>query len=267
MEYLFPENSGSYRDFSSLKEFLDRAVAKFNTPSFIESDPLRIPHMYSRKEDIEIAAFFSALFSWGRRSVIVQKSQEFLELMDYDPYEFILNFTGKDLLRFSRFKHRTFLYDDTIFFLEVLQNVYRKEGGLCGLFQRYFQSCGDILESISLVRNYFYGFPHLKRSEKHFADPMAGSAAKRINMFLRWMVRKDNNNVDFGLWRVIPPQALYIPLDIHSGRVARKLGLLKRKVNDRKAVEELTRVLRIFDPLDPVKYDFALFGLGWYGNL
>jgi uncharacterized protein (TIGR02757 family) len=246
--------------FDELRELLDSRVDRYNGYDFIESDPVSIPHRFSAKEDIEIAGFLAATIAWGTRPGILRSANRLIQLMDEAPCDFILNHEKKDLERFRTFVHRTFNGTDCIFFLTALKEVYRKYGSMEMLFRESNRK--GIRSGISTFREAFLQTPHPARSEKHLSDPMKGSSAKRINMFLRWMVRNDNRGVDFGLWRSVSPAILICPLDIHSGSTARKLGLLERKSNDWKAAEELTARLREFDPEDPVKYDFALFGLG-----
>ncbi len=246
-----------------LKDFLEEKVLLYNNKRFIETDPVSIPHQFSKKEDIEIAGFLSATIAWGQRKTILRNARQLMKWMDDDPYNFILSFTEEDLKPFRNFVHRTFHADDCIFFLRSLKNIYEKKGGLSNLFaMKELNGNDQVKNSIVNVRNVFFELPHLKRNEKHFSDPSSGSAAKRLNMFLRWMVRKDHSGVDFGIWKDISPAYLICPLDVHSGRVARKLGLLKRKQNDWRTAIELTGNLKKMDPNDPVKYDFALFGLG-----
>lgn len=249
---------------NDIKDFLDEKYLQYNQPNFIENDPISIPHNFTKKEDIEIAAFLTATISWGQRITILKNANQLTEWMENKPHDFILNFTKKDLNRFKKFKHRTFNGIDCCYFMMSLQNIYRKHGGLENVFHLNKKLFGTnkIISAISEFRKIFFELPFPERTMKHVSDPNAGSATKRINMFLRWMVRKDNHGVDFGLWKNIPMSELYCPLDIHSGNVARKLNLLKRTTNDWKAVTELTENLRKFDPKDPIKYDFALFGLG-----
>lgn len=246
-----------------LKEFLDEKTENFNRPSFIKDDPISIPHRFSLKQDVEIAGFLTATISWGQRPVILKNASSLLMRMDNAPYAFIMNFSENDLLPFKNFVHRTFNGTDCSFFLKSLQNIYRHNQSLESLFLSSFkpQVHTDYRESINSFRKMFFSFPHPSRSGKHFANPEDGSAAKRINMFLRWMIRKDSAGVDFGIWN-LSPSFLTCPLDVHSGRVARRLNLLKRKQNDWTAAAELTNSLKKFDEFDPVKYDFALFGLG-----
>ncbi len=249
-------------DYMRLKEFLDEKERKYNHHDFIKGDPISIPHRFSRKEDIEISGFLTALISWGRRDLIIQSASRLMDLMDQQPYAFIMEAEPESFKRLSGFYYRTFQADDLFFLLEALRNIYQKNKGLEGLAVLGFQKQNLVRDAILSMREGLLKYPHLKRSEKHIADPATGSAAKRLNMFLRWMIRKDDNGVDFGLWNSIPSSALMCPLDLHSGSVARKLGLLTRKQNDWKAVEELTANLRKFDPDDPVRYDYALFGMG-----
>ncbi|MEJ2595668.1 MAG: TIGR02757 family protein [bacterium] len=246
----------------TLEEFLNGKVKRYNHRGFIEGDPVSIPHRFSRKEDIEISGFLTALISWGRRDIIVRSASDLMDRMEYQPYDFVMYAGSFELKRISGFYYRTFHADDLLFILEALRNIYQKKIGLEGLAATGFQNQKMVRDAIVSLREGLLKYPHLSRSEKHLANPATGSAAKRINMFLRWMVRKDDKGVDFGLWKSIPSSALMCPLDIHSGRVARKLGLLTRKQNDWKAVEELTANLRTFDPEDPVRYDYALFGMG-----
>jgi len=245
---------------SELKEFLDEKYEAFNRPNFIESDPISVPHQFSKKEDIEIAAFFTATFAWGQRPTIIRNGLRLMELMDNEPYDFIINHTESDLKVFKGFAHRTFQSTDAAFFIRSLKNIYTKKGGLEKVFNT--KPSEDMYSGLINFRKAFLGADTDHRTAKHIADVEKNSSAKRLNMFLRWMVRNDKRGVDFGIWKTIAPALLYCPLDLHSGRVARKLGLLKREQDDWKAVDELTKELRKLDPKDPVKYDFALYGLG-----
>jgi uncharacterized protein (TIGR02757 family) len=246
-----------------LFDFLEAKADQYNNPKFIESDPISIPHLFLRKEDIEIAAFFSATIAWGQRPIIIRNARRLMHLMDESPYEFITGAGPSDLARFSTFVHRTMNGDDVMFFVRSLQNIYRNYGGLENIFSHPVNEPGiGAKEGLQHFRRIFFSIPYPLHTSRHVADVVAGSAAKRLNMFLRWMVRKDKRGVDFGIWSGIEMSQLYCPLDVHSGQVARKLGLLVRRQNDWKAVEELTVALRTFDSADPVKYDFALFGLG-----
>lgn len=248
-------------NFSELKDFLDEKVLQYNTLDFIESDPVQIPHLFTQKEDIEIAGFLSATIAWGNRKMIIKNSHRMMELMGNTPYDFIMSHTENDLERLETFVHRTFNGQDFIGFIQALQNIYKIHGGLEAIFAKN-QETNSIQKSISEFKKIFFEIPHLTRTQKHISDPLNNSAAKRINMYLRWMVRQDNKGVDLGIWKSIPPSVLSCPLDVHSGNVARKLGILTRRQNDSKALAELDQKLRKLDPNDPVKYDFALFGLG-----
>ncbi len=245
-----------------LKNFLDEKYNQFNCVNFIEVDPISIPHLFSRKEDIEIAGFLSATIAWGQRPTIIRNANKLIELMDGEPYEFLTRTAIEDPERFESFVHRTFNGTDCFYFMNALSTIYREHGGLEKLFTDGFSIDGTVKSAIIHFRERFLSFEPQHRTEKHVANPETGSSAKRINMFLRWMIRPSGSGVDFGLWNSIPVSALMMPLDVHSGSVARKLGLLQRTQNDWQAVEELTTNLRIFDSADPVKYDFALFGLG-----
>jgi len=245
----------------SLKPFLEEKVRQYNQSYFIKEDPISVPHLFSRKEDIEIAGFLAATIAWGNRKTIIKNARELLRMMDDAPFDFITGFSENDLKPFLPFVHRTFNGDDCICFLHALKNIYLNHSGLESAF-----SGNDVKHAIINFRDVFFETPHLKRTEKHVANPDKKSSAKRINMFLRWMVRDDGRGVDFGIWKNLKPSMLMCPLDVHSGNVSRKLGLLARKQNDWQAVEELTANLRILDKTDPVKYDFALFGLGVFEN-
>ncbi|MCE5345451.1 MAG: TIGR02757 family protein [Bacteroidales bacterium] len=245
-----------------IKLFLEEKYLQYNTPSFIECDPVSIPHRFTDRRDREISGFLTAAIAWGRRDLILRSSRLMLDLMDNAPYEFTMSAGENELSLLSRFVHRTYNGSDFICFIRGLRKVYSNYSGMEDVMLQGMENGGSIREGLSHLRSVFFSVPHETRSEKHFADVMGGAAGKRLNMFLRWMVRKDDNGVDFGIWEKIDPSMLYIPLDLHSGNTARHLGLLDRKMNDWKSVEELTEVLREFDPEDPVKYDFALFGLG-----
>jgi len=238
-------------NLKELKDFLEEKVLLYNNKSFIDLDPVQIPHMYSEKEDIEISGFLTAVISWGNRMTIIKNAGHIMELMGNSPYDFILNHKEKHLDKFNGFVHRTFNSTDLITFIAALKFLYLNHNGLEGIFNRH-KTFHSLQPAIHYMKEIFFSVPYLPRTRKHLPDPYKGSAAKRINMFLRWMVRHDNTGVDFGIWDDISPSILSCPLDIHSGRVARKLGLLKRKQNDAGAVEELDLVLRKFDPEDPV---------------
>jgi uncharacterized protein (TIGR02757 family) len=246
---------------SELKEFLDTKVETYNNPKFIESDPIQIPHKFTRKEDIEISGFLTATIAWGNRKSIINNANRLMELLDNSPYDFVINHQETDLEKLRSFVHRTFNGDDCIQFIKSLKHIYTNHNGLEAVFSNHLKNT-SIQPSISKFKSVFFEVKHLHRTQKHVSDPLKNSAAKRINMFLRWMVRDDNAGVDFGIWHSISPSILSCPLDVHSGNVARKLKLLKRKQNDAKALMELDTALRKLDQNDPVKYDFALFGLG-----
>lgn len=248
-----------------LKEFLDFKSNQYNHPNFIEQDPILIPHLFSQKEDIEIAGFLIATIAWGNRKSIIASGKKIMTLMNDNPYEFVMQHTPKDLKKFEGFAHRTFNAKDLCFFIAALKNIYQKHKGLESVFQQ-FATQHSLQDAIHEMKKIFFEIPHLQRNEKHISDPAKNSAAKRINMYLRWMIRKDNKGVDFGIWKSLNASQLSCPLDVHSGRVARKLGLLFRKQNDGIALIELDTQLRQFDSADPVKYDFALFGLGVFEN-
>lgn len=251
-------------DQDALRRMLDVAVRRFNTPDFIPHDPIRIPHRFARLQDREIMAFWTATLAWGNRKSIINSAEKLVQLMDGAPYDFIFNHEEKDRKRFLEFKHRTFQATDTLYFLEFFQNHYRQSHSLEDAFARHLKP-GDVHveNAIAGFHETFFDHPYAPdRTRKHVATPDRGSTCKRINMFLRWMVRRDESGVDFGDWKRILPSQLLMPLDVHVENVARKLGLLTRTQVDWKAVLELTENLRAFDPEDPVKYDFALFGMG-----
>ena len=246
---------------TELKSFLDEKVLLYNNPKFIESDPIQIPHGFSLKEDIEIAGFLSATIAWGNRKMIINNAKKLMDFMGNSPYDFVMEHEFHHLENLATFVHRTFNSDDCITFIKALQHIYKNHNGLETVFSKN-QGESSMQNSISEFKKIFFETEHLQRTTKHISDPNNGSAAKRINMFLRWMVRQDKAGVDFGIWKNIPAGKLSCPLDVHSGNVARKLGLLTRKQNDGKALNELDIALRKLDATDPVKYDFALFGLG-----
>ncbi|MEJ5963266.1 TIGR02757 family protein [Pedobacter immunditicola] len=285
-------------DFLELKDFLDFKVTQYNRPSFIENDPVCIPHRFLIKQDIEIAAFFAAILAWGQRKTIINKCTDLLQRMDNAPYQFMLNHSDQDLKGLLGFKHRTFNDTDLLYFVEFFKNHYQNAASLetafippgfsqTGEFREEFlteqpslsqekqyasSACFiqdlsrpplEIEQSLNYFRSYFFSLPDFpSRTIKHVSSPLQKSTCKRLNMFLRWMVRKDDCGVDFGLWRTIKPSALICPCDVHVDRVARKLELISRKQTDWQTALELTTALRKFDTEDPVKYDFALFGLG-----
>ncbi|WP_439128093.1 TIGR02757 family protein [Polaribacter sp.] len=246
---------------TELKDFLNEKVVLYNNPKFIESDPIQIPHLFSKKEDIEIAAFLTATISWGNRTMIIKNALKMMELLDNSPFDFVKNHQESDLKSLENFVHRTFNHIDFQQFITSLKHIYSQHNGLENALairdgSKTYQTAINHFKSI------FFEVQHQQRTQKHVSDPLKNSAAKRINMFLRWMVRNDAAGVDFGIWKTHNPANLSCPLDVHSGNVARKLKILLRKQNDWKAVAELDKNLRKLDKIDPVKYDFALFGLG-----
>ncbi len=240
-----------------LKEYLDFKAEQYNQRSFIETDPIQLPHRFSKKEDIEIIGFLVASIAWGQRGTIIKNGERLIELMDGEPHHFVQGYSTQEL----SFVHRTFNAVDLDFFLRGLRHVYENHGGLENAFSLHPQISGTAGRIVSF-REKMTEVEHEARSQRHISNPSRNSAAKRVNMYLRWMVRNDKQGVDFGIWNTVPPSELYVPLDVHTGRVARKLGILTRKQDDWKALEELMTNLRTFDPVDPVKYDFALFGIG-----
>lgn len=249
------------RKLADIKDFLEESYLKYNNLSFIENDPVCIPHQFSKKEDIEIAAFLSATIAWGNRKSIITNATKLMNWMDNSPHEFILNHSKQELKPFEKFVHRTFNGADCIFFINSLKNIYQNHDGLETCFKNDSHS-SNLKHNIINFRTIFLETRHPARSEKHLSNPEKKSSAKRLCMFLRWMVRHDKKGVDFGIWKSIAAKNLCLPLDVHTGNISRKLGLLNRKQNDWQSVEEITQVLKQFDNNDPVKYDFALFGLG-----
>lgn len=254
-------------NFEEIKNLLEEKYHYYNRKNFIENDPICIPHQFTKKEDIEIAGFLAATIAWGNRKSIIKNATRLMEWMDFSPHAFITSHNKKDLKPFGKFVHRTFNGQDCLFFISSLKNIFQNHGGLEFSFHLPDGKNADLKERITHFRNIFLETNHLQRSEKHISNPSQKSSAKRLCMYLRWMVRKDNKGVDFGIWDSISPALLCLPLDVHTGNVSRQLGLLKRKQNDWHSVEEITNVLKTFDPKDPVKYDFALFGMGVDGVL
>lgn len=244
-----------------LRDFLDEKAALYNHPRFIDLDPVQVPHMYSAKEDVEIAGFLSASISWGNRKAIIKGARKMMELLGNAPYDFVMSSDEGQMDRLGAYVYRTFNGTDLTFFISALRYIYQERGGLEGIFTSY-QGADSLQDAIHHLKQIFFSIEHPARTRKHLPDPHGGSAAKRMNMFLRWMVRQDRCGVDFGIWQDISPGILSCPLDLHSGNVARKLGLIGRKQNDAKALSQLDESLRKLDAADPVKYDFALFGLG-----
>jgi uncharacterized protein (TIGR02757 family) len=248
----------------SLYELLESKAAEFNRPTFIENDPICIPHAYEKQQDIEISGLIAAVLAWGQRKTIIRKCQEFFALMDHAPYDFILHHQEQDLKSFLDFRHRTFNATDALYFIAFLHHYYQQHDSLEDAFAQAIQADDmDVEKGLTYFHQLFFSLPDFpSRTRKHIATPARNSACKRLNMYLRWMVRKDDQGVDFGLWHKIKPSQLICPCDLHVDRVARQLGLISRKQTDWLTATELTQNLRLFDPHDPVRYDFALFGLG-----
>ncbi len=252
-------------DHLSIKEFLDSKVVQYNQPSFIAYDPVSIPHLFSKQQDIEIAAFFAAIFAWGNRTTIINKSRELMKMMNDEPHDFILHHTAADLQFLLRFKHRTFNATDLLYFIQFLHHHYKRHNSLEAAFTLHLSSEKENTIEQALIQFHYYFFSledAPPRTKKHVATPEKKSNCKRLNMFLRWMVRKDNCGVDFGIWKGLQPSQLICPVDVHVARVAKRFNLLQQKQTNWNAAVELTQYLRTLDADDPVKYDFALFGLG-----
>ncbi len=249
---------------ADLARFLNDKVKAYNQPFFIKDDPVAIPHLFTKQQDIEIAGFFAAIFAWGIRTTIINKSKELMTLMDNAPHDFCLHHTDNDLKKLLSFKHRTFNATDLLYFVSFFKEHYSRYSSLQSAFSQWMKKGDeDVENALNGFYNYFFSLPHVPpRTLKHIACPAKKSACKRINMFLRWMVRSDKAGVDFGIWKDISPSQLVIPLDLHVARVAAHFKLLNRSNSDWQAAKELTQVLCSFDPKDPCKYDFALFGLG-----
>lgn len=242
-----------------LHDFLDAKYHQYNTPDFILSDPIQIPHRFTKKEDIEIAGFLTASIAWGNRKMIIRNADNIMHIMGNQPYDFLMNTSDKELEDIPHFVHRTINRTDLIFFLKSLKNIYQNYGGLENVFSKHPD---DVRQALIYFRELFFSIPFPERTGKHISNVLKNSSAKRLNMFLMWMIRQDRSGVHFGIWKKIKPKYLFLPLDVHTGNVGRKLGLLTRNQNDWKSVVEITQKLRSFDANDPVKYDFALFGLG-----
>lgn len=249
---------------NKLAAFLNKKAEEYNTEAFIEADPISIPHLFSRKQDIEIAGFFAAIFAWGNRKMIIGKCKELMQRMDHAPYDFCVNLNDAGLKQLTGFKHRTFNDTDLLYFVEFLHYHYSKQDSLETAFSQWMKETDNTVENaLNGFHRYFFSLPDAPaRTQKHIAAPFKNSACKRLNMFLRWMVRRDNCGVDFGIWQRIKPAQLVCPVDLHVARVAKRFDLLTRPQTDWTAALELTENLRKFDRQDPAKYDFALFGLG-----
>lgn len=254
-------------DAHELSDLLERLHDRYNSPDFIADDPVSIPHAFSDTKDIEISGFLASTIAWGNRRAIVRSARRMMECMDGAPRDFTVNASEEELARLGGYVHRTFNGGDLITFVRALRGMEVRHGGIGAFFQREYTRTGSLPQTISAFRREFFAVDHLPRAEKHLSSIDRGAACKRLNMYLRWMVRNDRRGVDFGLWTAIPASALYLPLDVHSASMGRALGLLERRQNDWRAVEQITAALRRFDPSDPVKYDFALFGAGISGYL
>lgn len=246
----------------ALREFLEQKVIQYNQPGFIENDPVQIPHAYTKRQDVEIAGFFAAVLAWGQRVTIIRKCQELLALMDNAPHDFICHHSDRDLKALVHFKHRTFNTTDTLYFVAALKHLYTQHTSLEAVLMTH-PGEATVEQALMRFQQAFFSLPDApQRTRKHIPTPERKSTCKRLNMYLRWMVRRDNAGVDFGLWQRIDPAQLICPCDVHVDRVARQLKLIRRTATDWQTALELTDNLRKLDPHDPVKYDFALFGLG-----
>jgi uncharacterized protein (TIGR02757 family) len=252
---------GDFLDVSELKDFLNEKVDQYNRPEFIETDPIQIPKQFKQKEDIEIAGFLASTIAWGNRASIIKNASHLMNLLGNQPFDFVKNASENELETLLSFVHRTFNGEDCVYFIHSLRNIYQRHNGLQAVFEKGFFEDNSIKSALQYFYKVFFELDG-ERTRKHVSNVEKGASAKRLNMFLRWMCRNDAHGVDFGLWNKIPASVLMLPLDVHTGNVGRKLGLLTRKSNDWKAVVEVTTTLREFDANDPVKYDFALFGLG-----
>lgn len=249
-------------EIEHIKDLLDHKYSTFNQPNFIVNDPIAIPHQFENEKDIEVSGFLTAIISWGNRAAILKSAQRWMQMMGQQPYDFIMTATDGDLNELKSFYYRTFQGEDAVCFVHGIRRVYNEFGGLHSLFTNEWRKGNGIEGGLKTLRKTFFTSESPLRSYKHLASIEKNASCKRLNMYLRWMVRNDSCGVDFGLWKDIPPSSLFLPLDVHTGNIARKLGLLQRKANDWKAVEEVTANLRLLDPKDPIKYDFALFGMG-----
>lgn len=254
-------------DLTEIKYILDEAFIRYNNVDFIETDPIQIPHRFSLKQDIEIAGFLTATIAWGQRKSIINNANRLMTMMDDSPYDFVVNGNpDTDWQVVRAFVHRTFNGQDCLDFMQALKYIYKNQGGLENVLTKGFRMDNTVFSALNHFRLIFFETEHNSHTHKHISSVLSNSSAKRLNMFLRWMVRKDEKEVDFGLWKNIPMSALMLPLDIHTGDVGRAFGILTRKQNDWKAVVEITDVLRELDPVDPIKYDFSLFGIGAFAG-
>lgn len=253
------------KHLEEIKALLEQKWAQYEQTDFIADDPICIPHLFHKKKDIEIAGFLTAVIAWGQRKSILNSAHKLMDMMSNQPADFILNHSEQEREKLPRFVHRTFQQIDLVYFFKALQQIYRTHEDL----ESFFLSSKEkaMAARIHHFKQQFFAFSHEARSLKHLPDPFKKSSSKRFNMFLRWMVRSSQRGVDFGIWKRVQPSELLLPLDVHTGNIARQLGLLQRKQNDWQAVEEISSILHSFDPTDPIKYDFALFGMGVYGDL
>lgn len=256
-----------FPDREALAELLERLYDRYDSPDFIDEDPIAVPHCFARREDIEIAGFLSSTIAWGNRKIIVRNGHRLMALMDNDPHDFVMHASSQEMECLHRFVHRTFNGEDLTAYVMSLRRICREYGGIGAFFEQEYTRERDLRPVLSCFRSLFFCGDHPSRTEKHLSSIDKGAACKRLNMYLRWMVRRDDRGVDFGLWTEIPASALYLPLDVHTASMGRALGLLHRRQNDWRAVEEITEALRGFDPADPVRFDFALFGAGMDGFL
>lgn len=248
--------------FLDIKALLDQKHDQFNNPAFIASDPVSIPHQFHKNEDIEISGFLTAIIAWGNRAAILKSADQLMSRLGGEPFHFIMHASEDEIADLKSFYYRTFQGEDAVSFVYGLRHIYQNFGGLHTLFSTEWNKGNGIEGGLRQLRKCFFTREAPARSYKHLASIEKGASCKRLNMYLRWMIRQDKRGVDFGIWSDIPASALYLPLDVHTGNVARKLNLLQRKANDWKAVEEVTQNLRKMDSSDPIKYDFALFGMG-----
>ncbi len=254
-------------EVDELRELLERLHDKYNRPEFIEADPISVPHRFSSRDDREIAGFFAATIAWGNRKAIVKSANRMVDMMDSSPYDFVMNASERELSYLNAFVHRTFNGTDFLDMFRAIRTIYLRFGGIGRFFEQRYLVRGDIAGVLSDFRREFFLSPHNPHCEKHISSIDKGAACKRLNMYLRWFVRRDERGVDFGEWTMIPMSALYLPLDIHTGNMGRALGLLTRSQSDWKATVEITEALRRFDAADPVRFDYSLFGAGIDGFL
>lgn len=250
-----------------LRGLLERLWDVYDRPEFIACDPISVPHRFTDRADREIAGFFAATIAWGNRKSIVANGHRMMRCMDDAPADFVRNASDRELAQLERFVHRTFNGGDLRDFVLALRRMELLYGGIGAFFESRYLGCGDLRTVLADFRTEFFAAEHAPRCEKHLSSIAKGAACKRLCMYLRWMVRRDDRGVDFGLWTRIPMAALYLPLDVHAGDTGRTLGLLRRRQNDWRAVEEITQALRGYDAADPVRFDFALFGAGIDGMI